>query len=467
MIKTHDNALLAYGFARKACDLTNHADFITKVDTNGNTLFSYTCMLSGSSSTPGLGVVAEYTDGTIYFTDRSNKLMHYTPSSVVTTTISLPMSGFNSLISLPNGHLLASASTSANSVYVELDTAGNIIQQQSTQSATRKIIPHPATQSYFCLTQSGIERISSNLNVLYKFNYSCSDFTLQNDTIYFTGVDYSQVTPVYGFLDLSLQQLYITGGGSRHTYPTGICINNNKVNIIATARPVLGQIGSIVHYQTTKAGILTAEDDIGILNVKVNNIHPFSGTCSQEWVADADVLVKNTGNTVVNSFYINAYGQCAWCESLLHKKFAVNLMPGDTITVNTGGFYTNNVVVVGTPAAYVANGLWLWTVLPNDRNDGFSQNDSYGTYSNLTGLTASKNLSEPEVFPNPFNKTVDIIGEELIKQLRVQNLSRQTLIDQNVESFKTQLELENLTDGIYFLEIKTDKSTVFWKIIKQ
>lgn len=471
IIKTSDKALFVYGHSVKACDIINGLSFIQKHDTMGNVVYQQTIGISMNFS-PAITAAAEYTDGSIYLAVKYTSLFHYSATGAYVSSITIPFGNVTAMHTMANGNLLLSANNGTSGVYAEMTPSGSIVQQSIASNSAYKIVTHPSGQSFFCLTNGGIESLSQNLNVINSYNYTCADFDMINDTIYYTGFDFSQNTPMYGMLDVNLQFLYITGGAARYTYPSGIAICNNKVNIIATSAPPLRSgYNSAVHYQTTKSGILTDLDDVGVLDVRPNNISKVNVTCGNLWTVDADVLVKNTGTTVVDSFYINSYSFCAWCQNLLHKKVYTTLQPGDTVTVNTGNFYTQSIVTVGTstPATYAPAGLTLWTALPNGRNDAFPQNDVYSFSSDLTGF--SKAEPEPlstDIFPNPVNSKLIIESPDPINTVEIYNTLGALILysKEETKNWGAEINTETLPRGMYFVKITTGRGAVTKRLIK-
>jgi hypothetical protein len=73
------------------------------------------------------------------------------------------------------------------------------------------------------------------------------------------------------------------------------------------------------------------------------------------------------------------------------------------------------------------------------------------------------------VFPNPIkNKiTIEILPIEKESILIICNINGQELIRQNLTQTETQLDINNLTSGIYFVKLITDKTVEVRKIIKE
>jgi photosystem II stability/assembly factor-like uncharacterized protein len=74
-----------------------------------------------------------------------------------------------------------------------------------------------------------------------------------------------------------------------------------------------------------------------------------------------------------------------------------------------------------------------------------------------------------KIYPNPVSEQLTIETTKLTKEstLTIVNVSGQELIRQNMKDSKTQLDISNLTKGIYFVKLITDKKVEVRKIIKE
>ncbi|MFA6925007.1 MAG: T9SS type A sorting domain-containing protein [Bacteroidales bacterium] len=77
--------------------------------------------------------------------------------------------------------------------------------------------------------------------------------------------------------------------------------------------------------------------------------------------------------------------------------------------------------------------------------------------------------SELNIFPNPVkdNLTIEILQTKKESILTICNVDGQELIRQQIKNSKTQIDISNLTNGIYFVKLITDKTVEIRKIIKE
>jgi uncharacterized protein (TIGR02145 family) len=80
-----------------------------------------------------------------------------------------------------------------------------------------------------------------------------------------------------------------------------------------------------------------------------------------------------------------------------------------------------------------------------------------------------KNKIRMEIYPNPANTQITIELLQTSKQsiITVYNVSGQELIKQQIKDSKTQIDINNLASGIYFVKLITDKVVEERKIIKE
>ena len=84
-----------------------------------------------------------------------------------------------------------------------------------------------------------------------------------------------------------------------------------------------------------------------------------------------------------------------------------------------------------------------------------------GVVSGITELDLNKSIS---IYPNPTNNTLFITStSQQLQTLAVYNLSGQKLLEQ---SFTPQIDVTNLTNGVYFIEVKSKEDLVRKRFLK-
>lgn len=82
--------------------------------------------------------------------------------------------------------------------------------------------------------------------------------------------------------------------------------------------------------------------------------------------------------------------------------------------------------------------------------------------------TDNFNKSSIKLYPNPANSYFNISSEELISSITVYDLAgRRVFENQNIKQTQTQVNVQNLTTGAYFVKVNVNGATQTFKIIKE
>jgi len=68
------------------------------------------------------------------------------------------------------------------------------------------------------------------------------------------------------------------------------------------------------------------------------------------------------------------------------------------------------------------------------------------------------------VYPNPANENVNIVSLSKIKKISVNNLNGQTVLNTEADAYYYNLNTSELTTGVYFLQVETEKGTILKKL---
>jgi len=71
------------------------------------------------------------------------------------------------------------------------------------------------------------------------------------------------------------------------------------------------------------------------------------------------------------------------------------------------------------------------------------------------------------MYPNPVYDLLNINSQEVIKNVKVFNLLGQQVFQKEINKTTSTLDLSSLTQGVYFVNITTDKTTKSVKIQKK
>ena len=93
------------------------------------------------------------------------------------------------------------------------------------------------------------------------------------------------------------------------------------------------------------------------------------------------------------------------------------------------------------------------------------------TYINQLKCDASSSVfnlvhqEEFKLYPNPANQTLHVFTSEIPSSIVIQNMLGETLLQTNPETSSSQLDIRSLAQGIYLVEITTEKSKFCQKLI--
>ena len=97
-------------------------------------------------------------------------------------------------------------------------------------------------------------------------------------------------------------------------------------------------------------------------------------------------------------------------------------------------------------------------------NDRPVYNANMVPLNELTMGIGEHNTSRITIYPNPTSDVLNVISENIIRQIDIYNIEGQLIMTQNGGGI---LSIKDLSNGIYMVKIFTDKGTVVKKIVKQ
>jgi hypothetical protein len=485
LIKTNDNALAYIWASSVSHDVGPSAEFLVKLDTNGNELFSTklnSVPFDSFDPKPNTRSIMQHQDSTFYSLTYSD-LLHFSPGGQYLSTISTPgIFSKRNLTRLQNGTIFIHGSTSS-SPYVNfiINKGGTVLKQNNCQFPIEKI--KQGIQYYLGLNVGGvIEKYDTSLvflgnssSALSPGSYTITDFDLRNDSIFATGIYGSSKNVFYVILNSNLNVIYQTISNLQGITPTGISLPaNNAVHIVSTCYSASKKeyTFSSLH-KLDLNGLFNSNSNIGVIGFSDFNTRLLKSnqTLSTPFL-EMNVIVKNFGPDTVKSFYLNSYaiiGGISTCLILLHKYHEINIAPGGTLTVTTGTFYSQPFFSDTMKNVSKNVNICVFTTLPNHSNDANTNNDGYceNIFMTTTGIEKNEvTVTNFKLFPNPFNESLTIQSEENMSCYTLFNSLGEMIREEklNVKEFKIQTE--NLVRGIYFIRIESENGLLVKKLIK-
>ena len=97
-------------------------------------------------------------------------------------------------------------------------------------------------------------------------------------------------------------------------------------------------------------------------------------------------------------------------------------------------------------------------------NTAYGEYEDYCVYIGPDASIAENNQSEISIYPNPTTSILNIATQQNILQITIQTIDGK--IVKSMTYTKNNIDVSDLPNGIYLIEIKTNTSTATLKFIK-
>ena len=118
-----------------------------------------------------------------------------------------------------------------------------------------------------------------------------------------------------------------------------------------------------------------------------------------------------------------------------------------------------------TPGTQIKNTAYIYF----DFNEPVVTNTAINTIETITGIKSSFNSNDEwNVYPNPSTGALYIVNSSVSKeasQVQVLNAIGQTVLEENITSNYKNIDLSELTNGVYFVKIVSDKQSVIKRVV--
>jgi len=193
-------------------------------------------------------------------------------------------------------------------------------------------------------------------------------------------------------------------------------------------------------------------------------------TANNDWLISPQITLGTTGNVV--SFWAKN------CDSTYPERFKVGISSTTSTTgvtaLSTGAYVTTPTNITWTQYTYTIpdsfNGQAVYISINCVSNDqyGFAVDDFKVTTTGQmsTADFFAKNFS---VFPNPSTGVVNVLSKNnnAIDAIQLTDLNGRVVKNINANGVSdTQINISDLTSGVYFLNVKTEAGSGTTKILK-
>ncbi len=226
------------------------------------------------------------------------------------------------------------------------------------------------------------------------------------------------------------------------------------------------------------SNIYTVGQDKGVINLgapsnTVNGFYITNTTYAYESMQNGDQFAKKFGGTTGNDpdfFKVTVRGYKA---GVLLTDSVPFYLADFRFTNNTLDYLVNTWQWVNTSTLGNVDSLKFFMYTSDNGSFGpntplFFAIDDFTTVQSSVGLAENRNNLKFNVYPNPFNSDLNIglISMAEATTATVSDITGKVIYSQELTSMQTNLDLNFLQSGIYFLEISSGNNKSVKKIIK-
>lgn len=458
--KTLDEHLVCTYQASHSCDVIGGQVYFSKLDTNGN--FIFTATLPGA-----LADFIQYSDSSYYLLGfnghvTGNVIRHVSKNGQVIESFTTTGSYFTCLTELNNGNLFLSGTTA----FCEMDTSFNYLQIVPSNTSLSSCIQSNSGKCYGLGPGGKMLTLSPNYAILNQSQLAgieISDFVYLKDTLYVTGYNTINQSPYYAMLDTAFNAIYQSSNSLSSIRPKAIDLSaDNKVSI--SARSLWYTAFGRACFRIPKSGDFSLSTDIG-----VTAISPLVLTEVNKgmYEGEFDVTVKNFGNQPVNGFNLNTNVWFMICPYTWQKQYDTIIPPQSSVVVKTGTLYVMGNLQGGS--ANHKDRICFYSSAGGNKAELNLSNDFLCDSLSYEALSIGENQF-PEagvsVFPNPVSGNLNVETKFELKKIELLNNLSQVVYSQLRTGKEADLNIEEFEVGVYVIRIETEKGITCKKLIK-
>ncbi|HTA62447.1 MAG TPA: T9SS type A sorting domain-containing protein [Bacteroidia bacterium] len=494
MMTTYDKNIVFVGGAHGCDNPNNPTLFLYKMDTTGHIMYYLNLIDSTFTYATGFKKIIEYTDNS-FFTVTDSMLYHFGNYGNFISKKRTHVANITAMC-LKNNHIVLSSTTTISfpittNLLTELDTAGNIIKQDTVPYSFTKL-KYVAGNCMLGLTSKGLVcKINNALGISSttqsaQGTYKLTDFSLSNDTVYCSAYDSINQLSVFK-TDTAFVNTNLFASVYTSTIPAKIIAGNSSLYFLNIEDSLNNHNSNISVLQMNKANnLLNITQDAGVTNAVLDSAYATAsiahqGTSSSDpsvyynnYFYRMKVTIKNFGATTLQGCYINnkPYHQVI-CGVYYYSQYfsGLNLAPNQTVTITTPFIEYEGPVIFGSlptsPTPASINNVCFWTSAPNQQSDANHNNDTYCTNISFVSTVGINQFLEQQTtiscYPNPTTGSFTVSSTQKIDGITITNLLGEIVAQTNPNAETTQLNISNA--GVYFVQVTVGNKTATQKII--
>jgi hypothetical protein len=230
--------------------------------------------------------------------------------------------------------------------------------------------------------------------------------------------------------------------------------------------------------------IVNAGVDVGVCsgsNVTLNATTS-GGSLSYNWSPTASLSTPTQNQTLASPAISTDYvitvndGLCANSDTVTVTVWPLSSNPiitqvGNTLEATIGftayQWYENNILLSGeTQSSHTATNNGNYTVEVIDSNGCISTSQAFAFV--IQGIKTSLN-NEISIYPNPLTTIlhIDFKNLNIDTQIEIKNLQGQIILNQKVDTKLNIVNLDQYSNGVYFIKINSNNEIYNYKLVKQ
>lgn len=264
-------------------------------------------------------------------------------------------------------------------------------------------------------------------------------------------------------------------------FETDLAKNRIYFGELAENKPFIKSMesGNFNHFQNSIA-VQVTNTQISNATGNLRYLGPTAPVYALDYQFNVAATIKITGNTVLQKVVLNCSAPLGYyiCNApYLAKTFTgLNLLPGDSLTLNLGIYYDNNVQIwiANANLPYIRSNFCVWPSAPNDSwsHSTFPEHCQDLEISAITGvgLNTEQSLNSPmELFPNPCSDFVQIKTPVnfTVENIQLINMQGNTVLEDNsAHASMIRISTSSLANGMYSLQLSDGQNILRKRIVK-
>lgn len=476
MLATPNGRAVYIGWAH-GCDYMDSTqfNFITCIDTLGNTLFDWKFKDWNSVHFGQLDVfkqVKQHPNGTFYvLTDTT--LFHLDQGGLMLSKTIIPTGSTAFCITPRNTFVLTRSDYFGYKGLSEIDTSGNIIRQDTCTTQFTKIVN--GTNCYYARANNGcIWQFDTLLAKITDTRpqqgaHSITDLDFQNDTLFCSGYHGDSLSVL--LFNASLTAISIFDAPYTFVIPQKIVASPGSLFLFSNEQLISGRnpavsINEMYKYNNS----FNINKDVGVTNLHLDTAYRTYYTSGMvTYYTDhyrMKVTVKNFGVNTINSFMLNHKPNASLICGVeyYHQYFPTTLLPGQSTVITTPIISSDaGACMCPLPTSNYSvsiPGVCFWTSAPDLHSDANNLNNAVcDTVNYVVTVGIDELTTDPEVvtvYPNPFEDEVILhyTGKSGATFSFYTIDGKSLNVKGALTGMQTKIPLEDLPRGIYFVLIR-------------